>query len=277
MPKKSETGRISMLRYPGGKRWFLPYAEHLVAGFRPEVFVEPFAGGATVGLTLLWRDRVEYLQLAELDNRVSAFWYRVLTDGSFPDEVEAFDCTRENVEAVVADKGSSNRAMWVLVKNRCSFGGNLEGGLLRKGDGRGVQSRWNGKNLADTMRKIQSLRHRIFFQKGDGIPLLTDHNYAKNVAFLDPPYTVKTTDAGHDFYRETELDHVALMERMKAWKGRWVATYNDSPHTEQLAVDAGFSTEKVLMRTTQHKPKLELLISREFSWLPGAEIEDPAA
>jgi len=47
------------------------------------------------------------------------------------DEAAAFECDLANVKAVVADKSETNMAMWVLVKNRCAFGGVLDGSGLK--------------------------------------------------------------------------------------------------------------------------------------------------
>ncbi len=49
---------ISPLRYPGGKRKLAPFIADLIAksNVRPELFVEPFAGGASVSVSLLEAD-----------------------------------------------------------------------------------------------------------------------------------------------------------------------------------------------------------------------------
>src|ERR1700730_5477532 len=45
---------LSPLRYPGGKRRLVPYVASAIRanGLEPDVFVEPFAGGASVSLGL---------------------------------------------------------------------------------------------------------------------------------------------------------------------------------------------------------------------------------
>jgi len=93
-----------------------------------EVFIEPFAGGASVGLTLLARYCFDHLVMVEKDHRVASFWRRVLTDRSFPREVESFICTRPNLERLRAHTSEVNSPMWVLIKNRCSFGGYISAG-----------------------------------------------------------------------------------------------------------------------------------------------------
>ena len=69
---------------------------------RPKIFIEPYAGGATIGLSLLHQDLVDELVMVERDPRVSAFWRRALEDPAFADEVRAFRCSRPNVEDIAA-------------------------------------------------------------------------------------------------------------------------------------------------------------------------------
>src|SRR5208282_1440668 len=66
------------MKSPGSKCWFLPRARQFLAGWRPKVIVEPFAGSAVVGLTLLSEGYADRLVLAELDERRIAFWQRVV-------------------------------------------------------------------------------------------------------------------------------------------------------------------------------------------------------
>lgn len=58
---------LSPLRYPGGKRRLAPYvAAALVENdLRPGLFVEPYAGGASVALELLHFDLVDRVVLGD--------------------------------------------------------------------------------------------------------------------------------------------------------------------------------------------------------------------
>lgn len=58
---------FSILRCPGSKGWFVPYAGRFVRKERPKTIVEPFAGSAIVGLTLLDHGHGQQLLLAEKD------------------------------------------------------------------------------------------------------------------------------------------------------------------------------------------------------------------
>src|SRR5438034_2267238 len=64
---RREVSILSPLRYPGAKRRLSGYIAEVLRlnGLRPKLFVEPFAGGASVALELLNRDLVDQIALAE--------------------------------------------------------------------------------------------------------------------------------------------------------------------------------------------------------------------
>jgi hypothetical protein len=67
------------LRYSGSKQWLVRRAVEFVGTSRPETFLEPFFDGGAVGMTLLHRDLVGHLIMAELEVRVVAFRRRPST------------------------------------------------------------------------------------------------------------------------------------------------------------------------------------------------------
>lgn len=266
------------LRYPGGKRWFVPYAKKFVLHKRPKVFVEPFAGGASVSLSLLKQGLVDHIVLVELDHRVAAFWSQAIYDANFSKKVAEFKCNKTNVEAVIADRTETNLAFWTLVQNRCGYGGILDSGLLQKGDKckcadpsicpicegtgyEGVKSRWNSTKLVTVMEDLYRLRKQITFIEGDGIQKgLEEYNSPENAAFIDPPYVV----AAKTLYQHHEFDHKDLFVRLTSWSGRWVATYDDVPLITGLADAGGIAHQRIPMRTRTHALKHELIISPDL-------------
>ena len=277
------TNTLSVLRYPGGKRWFVPYAEQFIKVKRPKVFLEPFAGGATVALTLLWKDLVDSAVLVELDPRVAAFWKRAINDPTFADQVKQFKCTRENVEAVV-NNPDKDPGFWTLVKNRCSYGGLLDGGLLQLGgkkDGvyQGVSSRWNSEVLYEQLQAIHSLSSRLSIIEGDGISQgLEALNDPDNAAFIDPPYSMTKASKGKELYKHYEIEHGFLFSVMARWNGRWIATYDDQPEVRSAADLHTFAYRNVPMRTTSHSLKYELVIGRQGDIDPlTPSVREPVA
>ena len=78
VPKTGLRKRLSPLRYPGGKSKLIDY---LATQFRKEslkTFVEVFAGGASVGLSLLDAGLTEHLVINDTDPGVYAFWAAVV-------------------------------------------------------------------------------------------------------------------------------------------------------------------------------------------------------
>src|SRR4051812_25798887 len=78
---------ISPLRYPGGKRRLAPYVAAALRanGLRPDLLIEPFAGGASVGLELLAAGAVQRLALCDADPMVAAFGETVFCDEGGPE------------------------------------------------------------------------------------------------------------------------------------------------------------------------------------------------
>ena len=79
----------SPLRYPGGKTWLVPQIRKFLESldFRPEVFVEPFAGGGIASLTAVM-ERVEgRTALGRLDDFAYPAGFGVYTERYFPSGV----------------------------------------------------------------------------------------------------------------------------------------------------------------------------------------------
>ena len=74
----------SPFRYPGGKTWLVPDVRKWLSSLstRPLIFCEPFCGGATVGLSVLFEDLADQLVLTELDEDVASVWETILNGES---------------------------------------------------------------------------------------------------------------------------------------------------------------------------------------------------
>src|SRR5215475_14154564 len=76
--KKPST--LSPFRYPGGKTALRSKIISWIGGlgFRPHYFLEPFAGGASIGLAVAELDLANSVILTELDPDVAAVWNVIL-------------------------------------------------------------------------------------------------------------------------------------------------------------------------------------------------------
>src|SRR5215470_9042201 len=74
----------SPFRYPGGKTWLVPRIRQWLHAQprRPALLIEPFAGGASVGLTAAFEGLADHVLLAEMDEDVAAVWATILGGGA---------------------------------------------------------------------------------------------------------------------------------------------------------------------------------------------------
>src|SRR3989304_6099144 len=96
----------SPFRYPGGKTWLAPFVRQWLISLpqRPAEFIEPFAGGAIVGLSVAFERLADHVTLVELDEQVAAVWKTIIY-GDYEwlvDKIIRFDLTHENVDRVLA-------------------------------------------------------------------------------------------------------------------------------------------------------------------------------
>ncbi|MFH0938596.1 MAG: DNA adenine methylase [Planctomycetota bacterium] len=70
----------SPFRYPGGKTWFVPTFRDWIKNHypKPEILIEPFAGGGIISLTALFEELVSRVVMVELDDEIAAVWQAVV-------------------------------------------------------------------------------------------------------------------------------------------------------------------------------------------------------
>lgn len=262
----------SPFRYPGGKTWLIPHVRRWLNSLprRPQALCEPFCGGASVGLAVLFDGLVPQLVLVELDKDVAAVWQTILNGRGkkLIDRIGEFQVSHEIVRDVLnrAHKSLLDRAFATLLRNRVQRGGILAPGasLMKHGEnGRGLASRWYPHTLIKRIQDIRSRKNSITFVHGDGIEWMRRHaDRADMVFFIDPPYTV----AGRRLYTHSDIDHRELFRVASTLRGDFIMTYDDAAPIRDLAAKFGFDFHVVLMKNTHHRIMGELLIGRDVGW-----------
>jgi len=260
----------SPFRYPGGKSWLVRDIVSEITRLKrpPRLFLEPFAGGASVALAVGAYGLSDKILLVEKDPNVAAVWRTILGPNSewLARRIIEFDINRDSVEQMLASKPHSIRhlAFLTLLRNRVTHGGVLSatGGLLKNGErGNGVSSRWYPVTLATRIRKIALLRDRMSFIEGDGMEYLRKHSQSKTTCmFVDPPYTERGKQAGLRLYNESEVDHEEIFRVCQRGRATAFLTYDDNALIRKLARRYGFGFRKVQMRSTHHKVHDELFL-----------------
>ncbi len=260
----------SPLRYPGGKTWLVPQIRKWLAKLdpRPELFIEPFAGGGIASLTAVMDGYVDRALLCDRDPDLSNLWRCILNDTDrLAQQVESFTPSPDNVRAVFDDDAASDfeSAFRTLLRNRVNRGGIIAKGAstMNKGEnGNGLASRWYAKTLATRIRTIGSYANHFEFVRGDGIDLIERFEDRQSaVFFIDPPYSAAGKRAGKRLYTFNEIDHESLFERVSAVKAPFMMTYDDNDEVIDMARRRGFHLARVAMKNTHHAVMYELLIT----------------
>lgn len=266
----------SPFRYPGGKTWLVPHIRQWLASQSAPVaeFIEPFAGGGIVSLTVAFERIAPHVTMVELDHAVAAVWHTLIEgDGAaLAERIAMFTLTAETVTETLATPATtlSELAFQTILRNRINRGGILADGAgrVKHGEhGKGLTSRWYPETLKRRILDILSVRDRIHFLEGDGVAVLRDQaDQTDTVFFIDPPYTAGGKRAGSRLYRHNDLNHEALFEIAATLTGDFLMTYDNASELHDLARRYHFDTHLVAMKNTHHAEMTELLIGRNLDW-----------
>lgn len=263
----------SPFRYPGGKTWLVPQVRAWLTSLhrKPKLLIEPFAGGAIIGLTAAFEALAERVLLIERDPTVAVVWEVIL--GKDADalcgRILNFEMSSNNVKAALSKRARTklDRAFSTLLRNRVQHGGILAPGasVMKEGEnGKGIGSRWYPDTLARRIAEISTVRDRIGVLEGDAFDAIREYKNAANaVWFVDPPYTV----AGRRLYHFSDVDHPGLFRAMRDVRGDFLMTYDDTDEVRALAQANAFRVAQVAMKSRQHTAKRELLIGRSLGWV----------
>ncbi len=266
----------SPFRYPGGKTWFVPRLRQWLSSrvVKPREFVEPFAGGGIISLTVAFENLAERVRMVEIDPDVAAVWQAMLGGEAdwLAERIAEFDLSAANIEAVLSAVPTDlrTRAFQTLLRNRINHGGILApgSGKLKHGEnGKGLASRWYPQTLKTRITNIKTVADKIDFVQGDGLEVMQQNvDMADAVFFIDPPYTAAGKKAGSRLYTFNELDHDALFRLASTLRGDFLMTYDNAEGVSALARKYGFQTLAIPMKNTHHAEMTELIIGRDLGW-----------
>ena len=197
---------VSPLRYPGGKARLGPLLADLLREQHrlvPQVFVEPFAGGAGAGLYLLRQGVVDRLVLNDAHPGVAAFWRSIVT---CPEEfctliretsasLENWYRARDVLQNASPSTDDLTLGFATFFLNRTNRSGILMnaypiGGLDQAGKYR-IGDRYNPDALVERVRAVAAMSERITVTQEDGTDLLSRAGALGSAdevfALVDPP------------------------------------------------------------------------------------------
>lgn len=241
------------LRYPGGKGKLAAYVKEIIQANKlyDGEYVEPYAGGAAIGLELLFQEYVSKIHINDLSGPVYSFWKSVLHNTeelcrlvkNTRLSVASWD-RQKRIFANPQDHDYVQLGFATFFLNRTNRSGILNGGIIGGRDQTGpwkIDARYNADELIFRIESIAKMRRRIRLTRSDALALLRfslPKWPKKTLVYLDPPYFVRGRELYYDYYKPE--DHAALAKFIGAkMENRfWMVSYDNVAPIKKLY--AGF-------------------------------------
>ncbi len=236
------------LRYPGGKTKLanfvkLIYQENnLMDGH----YLEAYAGGAGVALSLLFHEYVSDIHINDLSRSVFSFWHSVLNEtDALCELINQTDVTvdewyrQKQIQTQAQNFNLLQLGFSTFYLNRTNRSGIVTGGMIGGKEQTGewkIDARYNKDTLIARIKKIARYRCRIHLYNLDAIEFLTtllpQLPTNKTFTYLDPPYFVKGQGLYEDYYRPE--DHGEVARIVSAIDHHWMVSYDNTPEIAAL-------------------------------------------
>ena len=232
---------VSLLRWPGGKSKFVGQLLSYCNPDKMENFVEPFAGGASVGLSLLLAGKVKELFLNDIDFGVYSLFQlikdmpEVLIDRirRFVPTKEAYYRARQRVNENYFGLDMVDAAWNLLIVNRLAFSGITKANCMSE-----PESRWSAHTLIKRIENIHRVNTHIHVSCMDACGLIEEMYWRPNTTiFIDPPYKIKGKNLYVNYY--TDKNHYELSNLLEdLYRGMpgadMLITYDDCEFIKEI-------------------------------------------
>ena len=231
----------SPLRYPGGK--------NKLSGFISKIcidntihghYVEPYAGGASVALFLLFENMVDRITINDMDRSIYALWHSILYETvELCDLIEKTEITisnREDVRKYQNDKENCTLlelGFSTLFLNRTNRDGIIKGGVIggkeQNGDYK-LDCRFNKKEIIRRINLIASRKRSINLFSLDALELIdkicSESDNLDTIFYFDPPYYQKGSTLYMNYYMKE--DHQKVADKIKSIQNvHWIVSYDN--------------------------------------------------
>ena len=241
----------SPLRYPGGKGKVSDYFKQIFKDnfLYDGIYIEPYAGGASVGLSLLFNEYASKIIINDIDRSIFSFWHSVLNK---PEELcKLIRDTPVNMDTWFQQKHiQKEKSKNSLIKvgfatfflNRTNRSGILNAGAIGGQNQTGnwkIDARFNKKELIERIQRIAAYKAKIELHNSDAVELVKSLKKTlpqKSLFYFDPPYYVKGKDLYLNYYQDK--DHALVAEEIaKLSRQKWIVTYDSVPSITTLYTD----------------------------------------
>ena len=241
---------LSPLRYPGGKAKIADFIKQVVKDndLLDGVYVEPYAGGAAVALSLLMDEYVSRIIINDKDRSIYAFWYSVLYDTDrLCKLIEETPVTMETWWEQRTFQSVENKETTDLLTlgfstffmNRTNRSGIIKAGVIGGFDQRGnykIDARYRKEDLIARIRRIASYADRIELHHEDAVDFVKHIVQVlpqNTILYLDPPYYKKGRGLYMNYYEDADHEKIRdVITNVDTF--RWVVSYDNSLFIKEL-------------------------------------------
>jgi len=239
--KEEKMTFYSPLRYPGGKAKLSKYFKNLILNnnLKNGTYVEIYAGGSSIALSLLIEGYVSKVIINDNDKSIYALWYSILNHPrKLCNLIEKTPLTIKNWRIQKDIQKNKDKydlltlGFSTLFLNRTNRSGIINagviGGLNQEGKWK-MDARFNKENLISRIKLIARHKDKIKLYNLDAVRLIKrikNRLPEKSLIYLDPPYYYKGKELYMNYYDYE--DHKEISEVIKkVIKIKWVITYDD--------------------------------------------------
>ena len=258
----------SPLRYPGSKQKFCETFINILDknNIKPKLFIEPFAGGASVSLFMLQNNLTEKIALIEKDPLISSFWKTVFFDSDWLiKNIKKINITLDTWKYYKKynPRTTRNKALKCLFMNRTCFSGILKagpiGGYKQESEYK-INCRFNKHNIIHTIETLAKYKNKIsFIEEGDYQDVINKYKYLidkDTFIYFDPPYVNKAKDLYNFYFLEN--DHQRLKKFIYSIDNNWLLSYDFEPSLNELYKsfsNCGYFDIIYTTTSCNHRPK----------------------
>ena len=227
----------SPMRYPGGKSKLAKTISNIcVQNNFNHHFIEPYAGGASVALSLLLTKKVEKITLNDYDRSIYAVWYAILNQTealcALIEKTPINAASWEKAKAIQQNKKESDRlslGFSTLFLNRTNRSGILRAGFIggRKQEGKyKIDCRFNKKQIIKRINRIAQYKTQIQLYNKDALVLIKSFDQQATMFYFDPPYYIKGDSLYAHAYNHAQ--HKKLSDVLKnIQNAHWLLSYDN--------------------------------------------------
>lgn len=238
----------SPLRYPGGKGKLANFIQLIFErnSLNNGYYVEPYAGGASIALSLLFNDYASKIIINDIDKSIYAFWYSVINN---TDELckmiidTKVNLTSWNLQKDIQKQKEETDLLKLgfstFFLNRTNRSGIINAGVIGGNEQKGkykIDARFNKEELIKRIQKIGKIGNKIMLYNLDAIELIKEISNQlpeKTLIYFDPPYYLKGKELYVNHYKHK--DHLLVSQMINGLsEHKWLVSYDNHNEIREL-------------------------------------------